>query len=249
MKTKQTTRSSASHKATDAGQLEAVAWMRRRLLRWGPVHFRGFPWRTDRDPYRTLVTEVLLKQTRAIQVGPVREALLRKYPVPSSLAEADPDDLSGLIRRLGFADQRVPQLGALGRALTKTGRTPRTVAGLLTLPGVGPYTAAAVACFAFGRRAAALDVNVARIIGRVFAIAPEHGELRKNADVIRIASALVSTGSPREINWALLDLGAEVCRPHPHCSACPLASRCQFKRHHQAALTRKQIHRPVERAS
>lgn len=249
MKTKQTTRSSASTRATTAGQLEAVAWMRRRLLRWGRAHFRDFPWRTDRDPYRTLVTEVLLKQTRAVQVRPVREALLRRYPVPRSLAEADPGDLSTLIRRLGFADQRVPQLGALGRALTKTGRAPRTVAGLLALPGVGPYTAAAVACFAFGHRAAALDVNVARIIGRVFGIAPEHGELRKNADVIRIASTMVHGGSPREINWALLDLGAEVCRPNPRCSACPVASRCHFKRHQQAPLTRRQIHRPVERAS
>jgi A/G-specific adenine glycosylase len=249
MKANQTIRSSASHKATAAGQLEAVTWMRRRLFRWGRAHFRAFPWRTDRDPYRTLVTEVLLKQTRAVQVGPVRDALLRTYPVPSSLAEADPDDLSTLIRRLGFADQRVSQLGALGRALTRAGRTPRTIAGLLALPGVGPYTAAAVACFAFGRRAAALDVNVARIIGRVFGIAPEHGELRKNAEVIRIASTIVSGGSPREINWALLDLGAEVCRPNPHCSACPLASRCQFKGDLQAPLTRRRVYQPFERAS
>jgi A/G-specific adenine glycosylase len=216
------------------GQLEDIPWMRRQLLRWGHVHFRSFPWRSDRDPYRTLVTEILLKQTRADQVRPVRETFLKRYPVPGSLAAADPADLSSLVRTLGFADQRVPQLSALGRALSKRGRLPRDLAGLLALPGVGAYTASAVACFAFGRREPALDVNVARIIGRVFGIAPERGELRKNAVIIAIAAAIVRCRRPREINWALLDLGAEICRPNPRCSACPLSRRCEYYQRNQA---------------
>jgi A/G-specific adenine glycosylase len=223
-----TMRNSASLETVAASRPEAIQWMRRRVLRWGRVHYRHFPWRDDRNPYRSLVTEVLLKQTRAAQVGPVREALLRKYPIARRLADADADDLSTLIRSLGFAAQRGPQLTALGRALTRLGRTPRSIDGLLAIPGVGPYAASAVACFAFGRREAAVDVNVARIISRFFWITPKRGELRKNAEIIGIASGIVSRGSPREINWALLDLGAEVCRPKPRCPMCPLASRCRY---------------------
>ena len=208
----------------------SVKWIRRRLLGWGREHFRPFSWRAERDPYRLLVTEVLLKQTTARQVASVRTEVLSRYPGAAELANAEPEELAADIHTLGFSRQRALGLQQLGSALVAMGRVPTTVDALRRLPAVGPYTASAVACFAFGRRQVALDVNVARIIARIFAIAPKRGELRKNAEVVRLASALTQGPSPREINWALLDLGAEICRPLPRCPACPLAQQCNYGR-------------------
>jgi len=201
--------------------------MRRRLLAWGRSHYRYFPWREDRDPYRSLVTEILLKQTRADGVEAVRAKLLLTYPSARSLAEATPKDVETYIRKLGFGKQRAVQLHALGRALLDA-PVPRQRRTLAELPGIGPYAASATSCFAFGRREIALDVNVARIISRVFGLIPARGELRKNRQIIEAGQAIISGPRPRELNWALLDLGALLCRPRPKCDACPLSVRCSY---------------------
>jgi A/G-specific adenine glycosylase len=99
---------------------------------------------------------------------------------------------------------------------------------LRDLPGIGPYAAAATSCFVFGHREIALDVNVARIISRVFGLKPRRGELRKNRQVLQMGTALISGPSPRALNWALLDLGATVCRPKPKCDVCPLSAKCNY---------------------
>jgi A/G-specific adenine glycosylase len=195
------------------------------LLVWGRGHFRPFPWRSDRDPYRVLVTEVLLKQTRADRVHLVRAELLVAYPTATVLATADRRDLANLISTLGFGRQRTDQLLSLARVL-KDRSIPRQPALLQTLPGVGPYSAAATACFAYGRRYIALDVNVARILGRVFGITLKSGEPRKSALIRSIGQQVIDGAQPRRVNWALLDLGATVCRPRPRCHECPLQERC-----------------------
>jgi A/G-specific adenine glycosylase len=204
--------------------------VRRRLLVWGRRNFRSFPWRQDRDPYRTLVTEILLRQTNAERVEPIRRQFFVRYPDAKQLAKADRRTVTRVISSLGFGIQRTPQLIGLGQELAATGRAPRTAEALSLLPGVGDYTAAAAACFAFGAREVALDVNVARIVSRVFGIYPKTGELRKNPAIRKAARALVSGPNPRSMNWALLDLGALVCRPRPKCSICPLAERCYYAR-------------------
>jgi A/G-specific adenine glycosylase len=202
--------------------------MRRRLLRWGRTHFRKFPWRFDRDPYRTLITEVLLRQTRATDVEDVRTSFLRAYPTIDSLAAASAVEVSARIQRLGFGNQRGPQLVGLARSIAAIGRIPSRALTLRRLPGVGHYTASAVASFAFGRKEPALDVNVARILSRVLDIHPARGELRKNRAVAAAARRLLDGRHPRELNWALLDLGASVCKPRPVCSVCPLRPRCAY---------------------
>ncbi len=205
-----------------------IQQVRRSLLRWGRDHFRSFPWRADRDLYRTLITEILLKQTTAERVVPVRQELVTRFPDPQTLAEADSAELISIIKSLGFGGQRTAQLMALGRALVAKPlrRTPSS--RLAELPGVGPYTAAAVSCFVWGRPEPALDVNVARIVMRLFAVRVIRGEPRRNRRVDGLARQLVAGPRPREMNWALLDLGAEVCRPAPLCGACPLAHVCSY---------------------
>jgi len=204
-----------------------IRWLRRRLLVWGGKHYRPFPWREDRDPYRVLVTEVLLKQTRADRVSSVRSSVFGDYPTPTALAHADVAALAKHIRTLGFGRQRTKQLLSLARAIDGH-PIPRAPALLRTLPGIGEYSAAATACFAFGERTIALDVNVARILGRVFGIRLARGELRKNPMIRSIGERLIQGATPRRVNWALLDLGAAVCRPKPRCTECPLEPRCRY---------------------
>jgi len=204
-------------------------WVRRRLFAWGRAHYRDFPWRRDRDPFRNLVTEILLKQTRAEGVQRVRTELLTKYRSAVSLANASVPEIEQVIASLGFGKQRSVQLQALGRALQHQ-PIPQGQDKLATLPGIGPYAAAATSCFAFGRREIALDVNVARIIGRIYGVELERGELRKNSDVLRLGRSLIDGARPRDLNWALLDLGALVCRPKPKCHVCPLADKCRYAR-------------------
>lgn len=204
-----------------------IRWLRRRLLVWGRSHYRHFPWRTDRDPYRVLVTEVLLKQTRADRIGDVRSDIFRNYPSPGALAQADPAALAKRISTLGFGSQRSEQLISLAGAI-KGRPIPRKVAPLRELPGIGAYSAAAAACFAYGQRCIALDVNVARILSRVFGVRLERGELRKSPLIKSIGERVVQGPTPRRVNWALLDLGAALCRPKPRCGECPFQPRCSY---------------------
>gem|GEM_PF-1313030 len=206
-----------------------IRWLRSRLLGWGRVNYRDFPWRRDRDLYRSLVTEVLLKQTQADRVGRVRGSLFRRYPDAATLGDANVSDIEAMIQSLGFGKQRAGQMRALGQALV-TEATPRSTRELATLPGIGSYSAAASACFVFGKHEVALDVNVARIISRVFGLAKERGELRKSRRIRDVGQSIVSGANPREVNWALLDLGALVCRPRPRCEQCPLRTRCKYAR-------------------
>lgn len=204
-----------------------IRWLRRRLLVWGHKHYRPFPWRKERDAYRVLVTEVLLKQTRADRVGDVRSSVFGAYPSAGALARADASALAKRIATLGFGHQRSEQLVSLARAIDGK-PIPRSAARLQTLPGIGDYSSAATACFAFGQQAIALDVNVARILSRAFGISLARGELRKNPLIRSIGQRLIRGAAPRRVNWALLDLGAAVCRPTPRCDECPLRSRCRF---------------------
>ncbi len=208
---------------TDPKRIQRI---RRLLLRWGREHFRSFPWRSDRDLYRSLITEILLKQTTAERVVNVRQELVTRFPNPAALAAASHNEVVGVIKALGFAEQRTAQLIAVGQALVDQPPGRNAHGRLLELPGVGPYTAAAIECFAWGRAEPALDVNVARIVMRLFGVDVIRGEPRRSRVVFDLARALVVGRHPREMNWALLDLGADVCRPVPICHKCPVASVC-----------------------
>ena len=203
--------------------------LRRALRRWYRANGRhDLPWRLTRDPYAVLVSEVMLQQTQVERVRPKYEAWLERWPAAASLAEAP---AAAVIREwsgLGYNRRAVNLQRAAREALARFGRIPLDEAKLRSLPGVGPYTAAAVACFAGGRRTAALDTNVARVVGRALlgeakARAPYGPELREAAE------AWLPARGARDHQLAVMDLGATVCRASsPACDVCPLARDCAW---------------------
>lgn len=208
-----------------------VRVIRRRLLKWGRSHYRRFWWRELRDPYAIAVIEVLLRQTRAETIESSARMFIEKYATPEMLASASLGELRGELRIFGLHEQRAKQLRSFGEAIAAGHRLLNDERSLREMPGIGPYAASAVRCFAFGARVPVIDVNVARIVSRVFDITPERGELRKNRQIRNKASSLLEGSQPREVNWALLDLGSLVCISGvPRCGACPLDELCAYRR-------------------
>ncbi len=187
------------------------------LLAWYREHGRTLPWRSTDDPYRILVSEVMLQQTQVTRVVPAYERFLVAFPDVETLAAAPLDAVLVAWSGLGY-NTRARRLREAARMIAAEG-WPTTAEGLRRLPGVGPYTAAAVASFAFGERIAVDDTNARRVLsrwaGRPLAGADLHGEAQ---------SAL--TGDPATWNQAIMDLGAVVCLPAPRCAACPVARWC-----------------------
>lgn len=207
----------------------------RKLLTWGRPNRRSFPWRTERDPFKIVVAEVLLQRSRGSSVAPVYQRLFERWPTATDLGHARVDSIRSVIRPLGLT-RRAETLKALARAVTDRGAVPRTVEGLLELPGVGPYAASATAAVAFGKRAATVDGVTARVYRRYFGM---HSEQPPSTD--RKLWVLVDRVTPprgvREWNWAVLDLAAVVCLPRkPRCSDCPLATRCTWSQHVQKGV-------------
>lgn len=202
--------------------------MRRRLLRWGRRHYRSFWWRQLRDPFRIGIVEILLRQTNAKTAEPHIRSFVKKYGTPRALAQAPVERLAVELQPLGLHLQRAQQLRAFGEALD--GRDvvfPRSRQQLLSLPGIGAYATNAIRCFAFGYADPVVDVNLARIVQRVFGLDFQRGEPRKNREVARMAGQLLDGGQARRVNWALLDLGALVCTAaRPKCDECPLTDLC-----------------------
>lgn len=203
------------------------------LLRWYRRHGRDLPWRRTRDPYRVLVSEVMLQQTQVARVVPAYERFLRRFPTLRALSRARLGDVLVEWSGLGYP-RRARDLHRA--AIVSGGRLPSSVAALDALPGVGAYTAGAVACFSGGARVAFADTNVRRVLGRVF--------LGRTATE-REAVALDETAMPRTdaAGWhhALMDLGATVCVARaPRCDACPVRGACVAKGADAAPAVRRQ---------
>lgn len=214
---------SVGSRAESAGGQQAAL-----LLSWYRRHRRDLPWRRTRDPYAIWVSEVMLQQTQVSKVEPFFEAFMDRFPSIESLAEASIDQVLavwtglGYYRRARFLHRAAGELIEQGRAM------PRTAAELQDLPGIGAYTAAAVASIAFDELVPVLDGNVERVICRLLALAedPKRGHVRKS--LLEEAEKLLDRRSPGESNQALMELGATVCRPHqPKCLICPLSEFCR----------------------
>jgi A/G-specific adenine glycosylase len=187
------------------------------ILAWYAAVRRELPWRRTRDPYRILVSEVMLQQTQVARVVPYYEAFLARFPSAAALADAPAADVLRAWSGLGY-NRRALALQAAAAVVAREG-WPRDVAGLRALPGVGPYTAAAVASFAFGVQAAAVDTNVRRVVERL------DRRRRPAPALVRRADALLPPGRAADWNQALMELGATVCTARaPACEACPAAS-------------------------
>ena len=193
---------------------------RRALLRWYGLHRRALPWRATSDPYRVWVSEIMLQQTRVAAVLEHYRRVLARFPTVERLAVARPAQVLAAWSGLGYY-RRARMLHAAARELVRRhgGRLPDTAAGLQALPGIGRYTAAAIASIAFGEPAALVDGNVDRVLTRVLGCPPK--------DPWAAAQQLLSPSRPGDFNQALMELGATVCLPgQPECHRCPIRRLC-----------------------
>ena len=199
-----------------------------RLLRWYEGNRRDLPWRRTRDPYRIWISEIMLQQTRAQAVIPYYERFLERFPDAAALASAPEEAVLACWSGLGYYS-RARNLQKAARLMD--GGFPRDYDALRKLPGVGAYTAAAVASIAFGLPHAVLDGNVMRVIARVTNDAADIGSPGTRARFQEIAGQWLDARQPGAFNQALMELGATVCLPRaPQCPACPLASVCEGRR-------------------
>ena len=204
---------------------------RRALLRWYEHHARDLPWRRTRDPYAIWISESMLQQTRVETVIPYYHRFLSRFPDVATLADADPDEVMAVWSGLGYY-RRARHLQAAARALVErhAGRLPEDPAALRALPGVGRYTAGAVASIAFDRPEPVLDGNVARVLARLRGMEEPVDTAAGRRRLWEEAAALARGPRPGDLNQALMELGATVCTPAaPACPRCPLARGCRAR--------------------
>ena len=205
-----------------------VARLQRSLLAWYARARRDLPWRRTRDPYAIWLSEVMLQQTRVETVIPYYERFLAAYPTVEALADAPLDDVLARWSGLGYYRRaRALHAGAAHVRDACGGAFPSTPEELLRVPGIGKYTAGAVASIAFQARAPLVDGNVARVLARLFAIDDDVRGARGQAALWRIANELVPERAPGDWNQALMELGATTCAPRaPRCLVCPVRADC-----------------------
>lgn len=197
------------------------------LAHYAVVH-RRMPWRGATDPYAIWVSEVMLQQTQTATAAPFYERFLKRFPTVRALADADEAAVLELWSGLGYYT-RARNLWIAARRLCaeRGGEVPGTASELRELPGVGRYTAGAIASIAFGKPEPAVDGNVQRVISRLFAIRGDVSRGRAHEQVWRAMRLLLPTDSPGAFNQAMMEFGATVCVPTaPRCGKCPLASHC-----------------------
>jgi len=199
-----------------------------RLLKWFERHQRDLPWRRTRDPYRIWISEILLQQTQVNTVIPYYEKFLARFPDVFALAATPLDEVLKMWEGAGYyARARHLHRAAQIIAHERNGKFPRTVAGLLELPGIGRYTAGAIASIAFNVDAPALDGNVTRVLCRYFGIHADPKTSAVQERLWELAEQAIPRGRAREFNQALMELGATVCLPrNPRCLVCPVQSNC-----------------------
>ncbi|MEW5773552.1 MAG: A/G-specific adenine glycosylase [Thermodesulfobacteriota bacterium] len=204
---------------------------RARLLDWFAARGRDLPWRRDYAPWAVLVSEVMLQQTRMDRVAPFFTRFLERFPDPAGLARAPEEEVLKLWEGLGYY-ARARNLQAAARAMVRehAGRVPEDPAALRGLPGIGPYTAAAVASIAFGRDEPLADANVERVLARAFDVDDSLATARGKRRIAALAAELLPPGRAREFNQALMELGALVCSRVPRCGDCPISDLCEARR-------------------
>lgn len=219
---------------------------REALLEWFVPRTRIYPWRRTRDPYRILVSEVMLQQTQAPRVEPAYRSFVRSFPSLRQLANARRSSVVAEWSGLGYP-RRAVALSEAARAIVRDqgGAVPSEPAALQELPGIGSYTAAAVASIAFDVPVAAVDTNVRRIVARV-AFGTEADEVAAS-DLAAVAHRWLDPRAPGTWNQALMDLGREVCRPaRPRCGECPLARGCRFRANGAVPRAARRRQQPFE---
>jgi A/G-specific adenine glycosylase len=227
----------------------------RALLDWYDVHKRDLPWRAKRgaaEPYHVWLSEIMLQQTTVAAVKPYYRSFLKRWPNVRALASAPLDDVLGAWAGLGYYN-RARNLHRAAQVIVREhgARFPMTSTELRRLPGIGRYTAAAVAAIAFGEPIAAMEANGLRVVARLFAV--EEPLPKAHARIAQLAQSLVPAGRAGDFAQALMDLGSAICTPkQPDCRHCPLKRFCgAFELGIQGSLPRKaaKVARPLKRGA
>jgi len=216
----------------------------RLLLEWYATAQRDLPWRHTRDPYHILVAEIMLQQTQVSRVLPKYAEFLARFPTLEALAQAERAEVVRAWETLGY-NRRAVHLHTLAQYIQRElgGVFPRTATQLRKLPGIGPYTAAAVACFAFNEQIAAVDTNARRVLGRIF-LGQIEG-LPQEAASRALAQQVLPPGAAYAWNQAIMDLGATICTVRrPACHRCPVAEVCAARPALEQPLLPATLQRP-----
>lgn len=210
--------------------VEPPAVLRNFFVKYSETHFRKLPWRKKSvSAFQLLIAEFLLKQTKAEDVAQVWPRLVVRFPTPRALCKARKSELVEFLQPLGLQNQRATALVRVAKALNKEfgGEVPSDIRSLLSLPGVGLYTATAISCFKFKKRVPIVDTNVLRVLSRI--TGKKYGSDLRNADrAWALAWALLPMQDCDRHNYGILDFSAKVCNRQPDCGHCPLKQRCHY---------------------
>ena len=223
--------------------------VRRNLLRWFHANARDLPWRRTDDPYAVWVSEIMLQQTQVATVIDYYNRFMKRFPTVEKLARAKQDTVLKLWEGLGYYS-RGRNLHKAAKTIAKdyNGQLPDTVEELQKIPGIGRYTAGAIASIAFNRPAPILDGNVIRVLCRLFCIDTNPKDTATKSKLWELAETLVHTTRPGDFNEAMMELGAMVCTPqNPICPKCPLKKYCQAEktgRQHELPVKQKKAPLP-----
>lgn len=197
------------------------------LIDWWKLSGRSFPWRNSGNPYYVLIAEFMLRRTKACQVETVYKEFMFKFPSLEDLLNSSEDDIYALLHPLGLEWRNKSFLKLLAELKdVYRGIIPVDKRELMSLPGVGEYVASAVRCFAFGYPEIVMDTNTSRVISRIIGL-EARGELRRNREIKKVYRRILGQENPKEINYALLDLGALICtKRNRKCQICPIKEFC-----------------------
>jgi A/G-specific adenine glycosylase len=220
----------------------------RQILAWYDRNHRELPWRRTRDPYRIWVSEIMLQQTQVETVIPFYHRFLARFPTLQDLADASLDEVLKFWENMGYY-ARARHMHESAKRILRCfdGEIPRTWKELISLPGIGVYTAGSVLSIAYGQRVPAVDGNVRRVLSRIFAIDVPIDSIETERYLQQLARELLPAEDPGAFNQALMDLGAIVCSPkRPHCPNCPVQNLCLArKKGLQDILPKRRTRRPV----
>ena len=198
------------------------------LISWFERNKRDLPWRNDRTAWKTLLSEIMLQQTRVDQALPYFEKFMLRFPTVLDFAKADQDEILLLWEGLGYYS-RARNLHKTTQLIEEQfdGEIPNTYESLLLIKGIGPYTAAAVSSLVFNESRAVVDGNVIRVISRLFGIDEDVKTSAVKKRIQAIVDSLIDSAKPGLFNESLMELGATICKPKkPLCSACPIQNEC-----------------------
>ena len=233
-------------------EAEKLLSLRRQLLDWYAVNQRDLPWRRSRDPYAIWVSEIMLQQTRVAVVIERYQAFMVRFPTLDALATAREQDVLALWSGLGYYRRaRMLHKAAQFIAGQPSGTLPGSSAELRLLPGIGAYTAAAIASIAFGEPVAVVDGNVERVLCRLegWEFAPGSSAAALKRKIQDLATELLDPTRPGDFNQAMMDLGASLCLPRkPQCLVCPVAAECKTKGEHLTVRRAPMLSREVSYA-